>query len=134
MPLEWRDGLSVGVVEIDKQHKELIRRINSFICCVNEGQGKDKLENLFTFMERYALTHFECEEAHMDRTAYPSKVGHVKKHQEFIRMFSLLKSQVAKDGASLHVVASAQRYLCDWVVFHVSTMDMELGKHLRERA
>jgi hemerythrin len=132
-PLEWTDALSVGVPEIDRQHKELIRRVNAFICAVIEGQGKDKLGNLLSFMGNYAETHFKEEEKWMSKYNYPGYVEHLAKHMEFLDVFKKLKAEVARDGATVSVVATVQRYLCDWLVFHVSRVDREMGSYLKTK-
>jgi hemerythrin len=42
--MEWSENLSVGINEIDEQHKKLVSQINALHDGMRSGQGKDTLE------------------------------------------------------------------------------------------
>jgi len=58
MPFEWTQNLSIGVAEIDNQHKELFKRINNLLDAISQGKGKQELFAVLEFLEDYSKFHF----------------------------------------------------------------------------
>ena len=58
MNLEWESHLSVGVDEIDEQHKLLIDKFNEFMLAYQEERGSDEMYRLFLFLDEYVISHF----------------------------------------------------------------------------
>jgi len=61
--LVWNPDLSVNVVEIDDQHKELFSRVNRFLeamerCSLFGDKQGLALFELCDFMEQYVVFHF----------------------------------------------------------------------------
>ena len=48
MSIHWTPELSVGVEEIDNQHKELYRNVDLFFEQIRKGNGNGNLANLFS--------------------------------------------------------------------------------------
>lgn len=72
MPLmHWDTNMSVGVEEIDTQHKTLIDLINQ-TCEAIQRQDRARLAELVDRMAAYGRTHFATEERHMRETASPA--------------------------------------------------------------
>ena len=65
MSIHWTPELSVGVEEIDNQHKELYRNVDVFFEHIQKGNGNGTLVNLFSYLESYATAHFSLEEKYM---------------------------------------------------------------------
>lgn len=65
MAIEWTQDLSTGSDEIDNQHKELFRRINSLLDACNQGKGREEIGKTVQFLEDYVITHFSAEEEYM---------------------------------------------------------------------
>ena len=55
--LEWTEALSVGVEEIDAQHRELFRRAARLLEGIHAGEPEE-LGALLDFLYRYAVEHF----------------------------------------------------------------------------
>ena len=65
--LQWSDALSVGVVEIDRQHQKLVTMINDLNDAMRAGKGKDALGKTIAELIAYAATHFKTEEKYFDQ-------------------------------------------------------------------
>src|SRR5512138_2461518 len=81
--LEWTQALSVGVEEIDDQHRELFRRAASLLDGIHKGEPEE-LGALIDFLYQYAVEHFGAEEEHMRRTRFPGYQRHKAEHDRFI--------------------------------------------------
>src|SRR3972149_3293503 len=104
MPFEWTQNLSIGVAEIDNQHKELFKRINNLLDACTQGKGKDEVLNTLRFLDDYVTVHFTEEERLQQKYNYPYYTSHKALHAEFIKNISDIKKAVEEEGAGLHLV------------------------------
>mgnify|MGYP000916868212 CR=1 FL=1 len=133
MAIEWNDSLSVGIEEIDNQHKELFRRINNLLDACNEGKGKQAVGDIINFLGEYVVTHFAAEEAYMRKYAYPEYEAHKAMHQGFIQSFGQLKSKFDSEGPGIQLVLQTNRVVVDWLINHISKVDKKLGEFLSNK-
>lgn len=133
MTFEWDDSLSIGVEEIDRQHRELIKRLDALAEAVMSGKGKERIENLIDFMERYAKEHFATEERYMDMYSYPGSEQHRKEHARFWTAVKRLRDMLEREGESDYMAISVERFLMDWLILHIKSTDMEFGRFLKEK-
>ncbi|MGW8272915.1 MAG: bacteriohemerythrin [Thermodesulfovibrionales bacterium] len=90
--MEWTEKLSVGVGEIDEQHRELFNRINMLVTSIKSARCKYTVGDTIKFLEEYTLTHFGAEENHMIRAGYPALQQHREQHAVFLDALERLKS------------------------------------------
>lgn len=130
--IEWTDSLSIGVEEIDQQHRILITRFNTFADAVRNGDTKESLNDILLFMWNYALFHFEAEEALMRKIAYPGIIAHIHDHHDFMgRQTWLYESlRIGSQGIAEETV----EFLQDWITRHVSCEDKKLGRYVELNA
>jgi len=130
--VEWQENLSIGVLEIDIQHKLLFEKFNSFLqACQSEAEG-DTVHRLFWFLEAYAVTHFNNEEKLMQELGYPDFVAHRKQHQEFAGEVGRIKERLKNEGATQSLVSSMTMFISSWLVQHISNMDRAIGHFVHE--
>lgn len=130
MGIEWRDSLSIGVVAIDNQHKELLLRFDRLLNACQDGKGIDELRGLMLFLEEYTHTHFNDEEALQKLHKYPEYEAHRKEHLYFIDQLKKLKQETGQKGISIHHVVETNNMLLKWLLNHISKVDKKLGKFL----
>jgi len=130
MATKWTQDLSVGVAEIDNQHKELFRIIDSLLEAMSKGQAKDSVEPIIGFLEKYVVDHFAMEENHMLKYNYGSYTSHKAQHTAFLADFEALKSDYQTRGAGIVVVLQLQKRLSGWLVTHIGATDKALGAFL----
>jgi hemerythrin len=88
MQLFWTGDLSVGVREIDSQHRELFRMINGLDAAIKQGKAKKEIMGLVRFLDDYIVDHFGTEEKYMTAYDYPDYQLH-KKNMSGLRKNSL---------------------------------------------
>ena len=131
--IEWQENLSVGVLEIDIQHKLLFEKFNSFLEACQLQTDDDTVHRLFWFLEAYAITHFNEEEKLMQRLAYPDYLPHRKLHLEFVAEVGRVKERLLIEGPTQSLVSDLTMFIGGWLVQHISVRDRAIGRFVEER-
>ena len=109
MALQWTQALSVGVDEIDDQHRELFRRAARLLDGIKRGEPEE-IGALVDFLHEYAVTHFGAEEAFMREEAFPGYVRHKAEHDRFISdLLALAEKTDGRDAASVEKLVGLLR-------------------------
>lgn len=130
--IKWTDELSVGVVEIDNQHKELISRVSGLLSAMSKGKGKSEVAETLDFLADYVVVHFNTEGRIMKEREYPGLDHHRRQHAVFSEKVSELRERLNRDGPSSLLAIRSQRLLADWLTNHISVTDSALGAFLTE--
>lgn len=69
--MAWNESLSVGVDQIDEQHKELFKRVDQLFEAGKNQKAKEYIGELLDFLDDYTKKHFQEEEQYMQRIQYP---------------------------------------------------------------
>jgi len=127
----WNDEYSVGVVEIDSDHKQLINMINQLHLAMVSDQGQVMVATIIGGMLDYAKMHFTKEESYMRRAGYLGQLQHLREHKDFLQKALDLKkrSESGEFVLSLEVV----QYLSDWLKCHIMESDMKYVPAFREK-
>ncbi len=133
MSLQWTPALSVGVDEIDEQHRELFRRAGRLLDGLKKGEPEE-IGGLIDFLYEYAVTHFGAEEDFMRTSRYSGYLRHKAEHDRFISDLLALASEHDRKGAGAFMALKVNHWLVQWLNQHVSGTDRELGKHLARRS
>lgn len=133
MPLEWTQDLSVGVEEIDDQHRELFRRAAKLIEGLRRGEAEE-IGGLVGYLHEYAISHFGAEEALMREARYRGYAAHKAEHDGFISELIAFAEELEEKGAGAFLGLKLNRWLVEWLKDHVSGTDAELGKFLARRS
>lgn len=129
----WKDDLSIGVTQIDSQHKELIQRIDSLFEACNKGKGRDEVQKVIDYLGDYVVTHFSDEEGLQKKYGYPGYNNHKAMHAQFIKDFEALKGSFNKDGVTPSLIIKMNKLLIDWLLNHIKKADKELGTYLKDK-
>lgn len=131
MYIKWDESLSVGIREIDDQHKELFDRINHLLRTIGELHAQGELKKTLDFMEEYALLHFGAEEEQMILTNYGGYGEHKGQHDHLRDEISGLRARLAGEGPNEKLLVDAQELLVDWLQRHIRSIDMKMARHLK---
>ncbi|GAW65536.1 hemerythrin [Geoanaerobacter pelophilus] len=134
MAIEWQDNLSIGVLEIDIQHKLLFDKFNSFLDAYQSDGNTEGTLRMFWFLEAYAVTHFKEEEKLMQQLAFPTFHSHRQKHEAFIENVNQLKERLKVEGLSQALVTTLTSFITSWLVQHISTEDRAIGTFVNQKA
>lgn len=135
MGITWREDLSVGVAQIDDQHKELLTRFDQLLVSCKQGKGRDEVMHLMDFLDEYVISHFGDEEDLQKKSDFPDYVAHRREHEAFIGRIAELKKRMRADGGiQIDIVLDTNKLLLDWLIQHISVRDRELGRHLKSQS
>lgn len=132
MKVEWQEYLTVGVEEIDHQHKLLFDKYNAFFTAYYEGRGDEEVIRLLGFLEDYVALHFADEESLQQRIGFPDYEKHRKQHQELTHKVAELKKRIENDGPDPNLISSAGLLMTGWLIEHISVMDRAIGRFMKE--
>ncbi|MBI3756011.1 MAG: hemerythrin family protein [Deltaproteobacteria bacterium] len=133
MAIQWTEALATGAADIDNQHKELFKRINSLFDACQQGKGKSEVMNVLKFLEDYIETHFSAEENLQRGHSYPDYPAHKAMHEQFRKEFYEFKKGLEKEGTTLSTVIQTNRLLSSWWTEHIGKVDKALGAFLKSR-
>lgn len=132
MAMVWSNSFSVGVEEIDQQHKELFNRTNKLLDASQAGRGKEVIQETMSFLEDYVQSHFSFEEGLMQKYRYPEFSTHKNLHENFTQNFLQLKKE-AEENIGLLLVTKVNKTVVDWWINHILHVDKKLGAFLQEK-
>ena len=126
----WSDKLSVGVQQMDMQHKILVELVNELCEAIKSGKGNDVLGGVLNGLITYTKTHFKAEEKLMQQYGYPNFPGHKKLHDELTSQAVELNEKI-KSGQAVTAV-SVGNFLKDWLQNHIMIEDMKYGQFIAQ--
>ena len=128
--VQWQEQLSIGVLEIDIQHRLLFEKFDAFLMACQSGTETEGVNQLFWFLQAYAVTHFTDEEKVMLRVGFPDFQKHRGQHLEFAAEIGMLKERLAAEGPSVDLISTITSFISGWLVEHISRMDKEIGRFM----
>jgi hemerythrin len=131
MAVEWTPDLATGTTEIDHQHRELFKQIDSLMSAWKNGKGKAEAEKIIQFLSDYVAFHFGTEEQYMDKFKYSSARNHKSQHAVFVKAFGRLKERYFQAGVNDALIADTNELIVDWFVNHIKYSDKALGLFLK---
>lgn len=121
--IEWDENYSVGVEELDEQHKQLFRMLDDLFDSVDTAVDSQTVSDVLAGLREYALVHFETEERYMSECGYPDLENHKWEHEQFRKKIDDLCS----GGAARleQVLTDMLDYLYGWLTTHTISYDKE---------
>jgi hemerythrin-like metal-binding protein len=125
VPLDWDEAESVGVEELDVQHRQILRRLRGMNAAAAEGRA-DELRASLRFLERYAIDRFAAEERWMSAHGYPGGREHARAHAVLVEAITAARRAVEEAGADLALHAAR---VGDLLRQHMRTEDLRVGQY-----
>lgn len=129
--LAWSNMFSVGVKDIDDQHKKLVDMANTLNDAMKAGQGKEAIGKILGELVSYTQNHFSFEERLMDKHKYPMSPQHKQEHKELVKTVGEFKAKFEKGDAAL--TSEVMTFLRDWLSKHIMNSDKMFGKDLNSK-
>ncbi|MCX8065667.1 MAG: bacteriohemerythrin [Candidatus Hydrogenedentes bacterium] len=127
---EWNENLSVGILQLDTQHKTLVNMINNLYEAMSMGKGKDTLPKIIKEMSAYAVSHFSSEEKLMQMYEYPEYESHKKEHELFVKKIQEFKTEINK--GNITITLNIANFLKSWLVNHIQGTDKKYSPFLEK--
>lgn len=129
MYITWDENLSVGIAELDSDHRDLLAILNDFFSSYYAGQGVVALDGILAKLIEHSKHHFDKEESLLEEHGYPSLSQHVNEHRKLIgQMERLEKSLRTETTPSLS--NDTLKFLDGWLTDHIMGTDMGYKLHL----
>lgn len=130
----WTDGYSVGVEEIDTQHKHFFEIANDLVALADsEAPEKDHLFALLGKLGNYALYHMSTEEEYFEKYDYPDVAPHIAAHDTYREVIKQYLSDIRADDADVPTLAKkAALYSSSWLASHITGMDQQYSRFFNE--
>ncbi|NTV13316.1 MAG: bacteriohemerythrin [Desulfobulbaceae bacterium] len=122
----WNSEFEVGVELIDRQHRELIDRINKLLIAIRDGRGREETFVVMRFLNEYVEEHFKTEESFMLRHHYADYDAHKKMHDAFIGDLGELAEILERKGIDSDLVVIVNQKVINWIVAHIFLIDKGL--------
>lgn len=127
--IKWNLDLSVGIEEIDEDHRRLIKCLDDLFTACSVGQGPQVLTDILQRLQQYTREHFSHEEDYMQKVAYPGLEEHRVLHTELVSELDDIIEQ-HKLGDTHELSNQTLQFLEDWLTHHIMIEDKKIGKFL----
>ncbi|MBO8087722.1 bacteriohemerythrin [Marichromatium sp. AB31] len=128
---EWSDVYSIGIPEIDEQHRCFFSASHRLYNEILDRKGKEAVEGAVSFMREYAERHFSTEEAFMNEHGYPDLKAHLQQHAAFFRRLDILEQELQMFGPTQDLAERALDITQDWLIDHIADEDMLYSLHIK---
>jgi hemerythrin len=124
--IRWTKRLSVGIDEIDAQHRRFIGMINKTYGLASAEKLRPLLKGSISELLEYADLHFATEERYFAKYDYPFAREHIMQHN-LQRGRAVKLAKMVDDGED--VAIEFMDYLKDWLEDHLKRQDMKYAKY-----
>ena len=128
--LIWDEKYSVGVRQIDDQHKMMFKTINELIDLLANMPTQEQVQKIIESLIAYKKYHFSTEEKYFDEFGYEGSQEHKTLHKEFSEKLE----QMIKDseGDAISLAFKLIDFLEDWLINHLMVIDQKYVACFRE--
>lgn len=123
-PIIWKEEMSVGVAQLDDDHKGLIAILNRLGTALHEeAESRVAMTLGFRALSQYMRVHFAREEYAMKAADYPGFEAHHPQHVDFIEEMTDMAARF-ESGSADDLLEDLVLYLRDWLINHIMVEDM----------
>ncbi len=126
--MEWSDQLSVGIQEIDEQHKVLVDLINQLHDAIIHHHGADVSCEIMDRLCDYTKIHFAVEESILRILDYPDYADHKTHHEMLLTQVQELRHKMETEDHSISF--ELLHFLKKWLTIHIMEEDTAYVEHL----
>ncbi len=125
--LEWDDSLSVGIAEMDNEHKELVEVMNRFYREIQtEGTVTDLTKKLSDFQSVFAQ-HLNAESTLLRNNNDPQRQAHLDEHDRFLKEIDQL---IERNRSGEDVSLDFFEQLGPWIRDHTMAFDKPFAEYV----
>ena len=129
--VHWEDSYSIGIKEIDNQHKKLFDLVNKLYDLEENANIKEEIRDILYAFSDYTKVHFRDEEEYMASIGYPELREHKKIHQHIIESLS----QIIHTPASLGIIKTKMRVVAKRILIeHIIKEDYKIALYKENNA
>lgn len=128
--VSWSEDLSVGIREIDNQHKHFIGELNrAHSLCSSRDPDLKTIRGIAIGVMDYAREHFTTEESYFKKHDYPYAKEHEAEHAKLLeRSIEFYDRLDSGEDVSMEFL----EFLKEWLEDHLKTHDMKYARYFRQ--
>lgn len=127
---EWNNDYSIGIDEIDSQHKRFLSLLQETYSFKQRGTDNSRLKTLVKELEKYLVFHTKSEEMLMILYNYPKQELQQEEHKQVI---TKVREKIKNLPENPEDLTDLLIYLMKWFVNHTTYLDKELGVHIQQQ-
>ena len=129
--LKWSKSISVGIEEIDQQHRDLFSIINDLIHIYKQPGHRNEILRILHAMMKYTERHFSTEDEFMTLYEFPKYLDHRKEHTDYLSKINVFLDGYEKGQDDLP--KDMLMFLTTWWRDHTSGSDMDFAIWVKSR-
>ncbi len=122
----WNERFETGHAQIDAEHQEFFRQLNTVKVAVEAGAGRERMAGLIAILQKYVLGHFARVEAHMVRVACPALAANRAAHRDFALQLDRWLELLTMSGTPVSMLLDVHRESILWIEAHIINVDCQL--------
>lgn len=126
--VEWSNELSVGIEEIDSQHKVLVDLLNEVHEAIQQGRTAEVTKGIIDRLDEYTRVHFAVEESLLRILHYPDYGRHKEEHDKLVVQLGDLRAKLDKGKGAIGFELAM--FLKNWLTKHIMEVDKHYVAHL----
>ncbi len=127
---KWKNDFSVGIKELDDQHKSFFDILNRLGEVAGGNKGMEVVGPVLRELIEYSRHHFTEEENWLKVIGYPGLQYQEQQHEFFISQVADLQGRYSKGDANIPL--STVEFLRDWLLSHILESDKKYGTFMLE--
>jgi len=129
--MPWKDEYSVGIRQIDEQHKRLVRLLNELHQAMCEGKSREVMTGILSQLVDYTKGHFAAEERMMQGYLFPGYAAHKVEHDQLTKTVLKFQQEVTSGKAVMSI--DVMDFLKNWLRNHILATDQKYGPFLKSK-
>jgi hemerythrin-like metal-binding protein len=128
--LEWNEGMSVGIPEIDTDHQRFIALINELNRSITERKKATEIHKRLQLVIDDTERHFEQEEKFFQEWRYPNAGIHAGIHKQVLNTLKNIQDSFIPYGLEAEWLDAAL-VIKNILISHILTEDMQYAKYFK---
>jgi hemerythrin len=124
--MQWKDEYSLGIQEIDEQHKRLLTYFSRIEDAVNANKGWSDIHFAIVDLRAFSMIHFEFEEALMRLYGFGNYPDHIKGHLHYMKKLEDIERASLGSNAAGELVV----LLREWLKVHILGEDRKYADYI----
>jgi hemerythrin len=129
--IEWSNVISVGIEEIDTQHKLIVDLVNEIHDAIQQRLGAKITGDVLQRLDEYVRVHFIVEESLMRILHYPDYERHKGEHEKLIKQLLGFRDKLSAGKVSISF--ELDHFLRTWLTKHIMEVDKHYATFFLER-
>ncbi len=124
--IKWDDAYSLGIKNIDDQHKKLFDIVYKIFSLQESKDVKENVRTILHELFEYIKVHFKDEEEFMKSIDYPDLAYHIELHEQLVKSVST----ILRDPSRLDIIQTKMRVIAKQALIdHILEEDMKYQQY-----